>query len=132
PFSTPLLVKKADYLIVYKRLEEAMHVLDQATLYDNQDVNIYILKTEACLAMKKKMEAKEVLASAMEMFEGEELADLLFELADVFDDYEMYNDVFNCLASILEVDPNNEEALYKICFWTDFTNRHYEGIQIYK
>ena len=132
PYSTPLMVKKADYLIVYKHLDEAMAVLDQATIYDNQDVNIYILKTEALLAMKKNMEAKEILESAMNLFEGEELVDLLFELADVFDDYELYNDVFNCLASVLEIDPNNEEALYKICFWTDFTNRHYEGIQIYK
>ena len=132
PHSTPLLVKKADYLIVYKHLEEAMDILDEAILYDNQDVNIYILKTEALLAMKKNMEAKEVLEAAMHLFDGEELADLLFELADVFDDYEMYNDVFNCLVSILEIDPNNEEALYKICFWADFTNRHYEGIQLYK
>ncbi|UAY55974.1 tetratricopeptide repeat protein [Arachidicoccus terrestris] len=132
PYSTPLLVKKADYLIVYKQLDQAMEVLDQAMIYDSRDVNIYILKTEALLAMKKKMEAKEILQAAMELFEGEELADLLFELADVFDDYELYNDVFNCLVSILEIDPNNEEALYKICFWTDFTNRHYEGIQIYK
>jgi tetratricopeptide (TPR) repeat protein len=33
---------------------------------------------------------------------------------------------------ILEQDPNNEEALYKICFWTDFTGRNEESIRIHQ
>ena len=33
---------------------------------------------------------------------------------------------------ILEEDPNNEEALYKICFWTDFTGRNEESIRLHQ
>ncbi|HTN37251.1 MAG TPA: hypothetical protein VL053_09265 [Arachidicoccus sp.] len=132
PCSTPLMVKKADYLIVDKQLQTALDVLDQALIYDNHDVNIYILKTEAFLAMKKNYEAQLILEDALRVFEGEEIIDLLFELADVFDDYEMFDDVFYCLSTILDMDPNNEEALYKICFWTDFTKKHAEGIAIYQ
>ena len=33
---------------------------------------------------------------------------------------------------ILEDDPNNEEALYKICFWTDFTGRNEESIRLHQ
>ena len=33
---------------------------------------------------------------------------------------------------ILEQDPSNEEALYKICFWTDFTGRNEEGIKLHQ
>ena len=58
--------------------------------------------------------------------------ELLFELADVYDDYEEFNKVFDCLKLILEEDPNNEEALYKICFWTDFTGRNEEGIKLHQ
>lgn len=37
------------------------------------------------------------------------------------------------LKTILEQEPNNEEALYKICFWTDFTGRNEEeGIRTIK
>jgi tetratricopeptide (TPR) repeat protein len=33
---------------------------------------------------------------------------------------------------ILEEDPNNEEALYKICFWSDFTGRNEESIRLHQ
>jgi tetratricopeptide (TPR) repeat protein len=33
---------------------------------------------------------------------------------------------------ILVQDPTNEEALYKICFWTDFTGRNEEGIRLHQ
>jgi tetratricopeptide (TPR) repeat protein len=56
----------------------------------------------------------------------------LFELADVYDDYEEFEKVFDCLKLILEADPNNEEALYKFCFWTDFTGRNEESIKLHK
>ena len=32
----------------------------------------------------------------------------------------------------MEQDPNNEEALYKICFWTDFTGRSEESIRLHQ
>jgi tetratricopeptide (TPR) repeat protein len=57
---------------------------------------------------------------------------MLFELADVYDDYEEFDKIFDCLKLILEQDPNNEEALYKICFWTDFTGRNEESIRLHQ
>jgi tetratricopeptide (TPR) repeat protein len=33
---------------------------------------------------------------------------------------------------VLEVEQNNEEALYKICFWTDFTGRNEESIRLHQ
>jgi tetratricopeptide (TPR) repeat protein len=71
------------------------------------------------------------LEEALILFEGEEKIELLFELADVYDDYEEFDKVFDCLKIILEQDPNNEEALYKICFWTDFTGRNEESIRLH-
>jgi len=40
--------------------------------------------------------------------------------------------LFDCLKLILEQDPRNEEALYKICFWTDFTGRNEESIRLHQ
>jgi tetratricopeptide (TPR) repeat protein len=72
--------------------------------------------------------AVDLLENAILYFEGDDRIDLLFELADVYDDYEAFEKIFDCLKLILEYDPNNEEALYKICFWTDFTGRNEESI----
>jgi tetratricopeptide (TPR) repeat protein len=75
--------------------------------------------------------AVELLEQAVACFEGEEKTELLFELADVYDDYEEFDKVFDCLTVILQEDPSNEEALYKICFWTDFTGRNEESIRLH-
>lgn len=132
PYSSLLLLKKADLLIALKRYKEALVILDHAETLDSKDANLYILKTDAYLALDLQKKAAAVLESAIADFEGEEKVDLLFELADVYDDYENFDKVFDCLKTILEQEPNNEEALYKICFWTDFTGRNEEGIRLHQ
>lgn len=132
PFSAPLLVRKADLMLAERRYEEALEVLDGAMLLDSNDINVYILKTDAFLALDETAKAVQLLEEALAKFEGEERVDLLFELADVYDDYEDFDKVFDCLKLILEQEPTNEEALYKICFWTDFTGRNEESIRLHQ
>ena len=132
PYSSQLMIKKADLLLASRKYREALDVLENAELYDSSDINLYILKTDAYLALDLQPRAVELLEAALCMFEGEERLDLLFELADVYDDYEEFDKVFDCLKLILEEDPSNEEALYKICFWTDFTGRNEESIRLHQ
>lgn len=132
PYSSGLLIRKADVLLALRRYTEALDTLEQAELLDNTDSSLYILRTEACLALDRQEEAAGLLESAVDRFEGEERLEMLFELADVYDDYENFEKVFDCLVLILKQDPNNEEALYKICFWTDFTGRNEESIRLHQ
>jgi tetratricopeptide (TPR) repeat protein len=132
PFSALLLFKKADLLIATRRYHEALRTLDQAAVLDSRDINLYILQTDAYLALDQQEKAVELLESALNLFEGAEKIELLFELADVYDDYEEFDKIFDCLRLILEQDPGNEEALYKICFWSDFTRRNEESIELHQ
>ena len=132
PYSGALLIRKADLLISLRNYKEALEVLEQAELFDSTDTSLYILKTDAYLALDLQEKAAAVLEAALDNFEGDEKLDLLFELADVYDDYENFEKVFDCLKVILELDPSNEEALYKICFWTDFTGRNEESIKLHQ
>ncbi|MDE3212446.1 MAG: hypothetical protein KGM98_04370, partial [Bacteroidota bacterium] len=132
PYSATLLIKKADLLIATRCYRESLSVLAKAELLDANDINIYILKTDAYLALDNQDKAAALLEEAVLVFDGEEKIELLFELADVYDDYEEFDKVFNCLKLILEQDPINEEALYKICFWTDYTGRNEESIRLHK
>ncbi|MFN5423338.1 MAG: tetratricopeptide repeat protein [bacterium] len=131
PFSASLLVKKADLLIASRQYKKALTLLDKAQILDRNDIDIYILRTDAYLALDMQAKAVAILEEALLQFEGEERIDLLFELADVYDDYEEFEKIFDCLKLILEYEPNNEEALYKICFWTDFTGRNEESIKLH-
>ena len=132
PYSAHLMIKKADLLLASRKYQDALNILETAELFDSNDVNLYILKTDAYLALDQQAKAVTLLEEALLLFQGEERLDLLFELADVYDDYEEFDKVFDCLKLILEEEPNNEEALYKICFWTDFTGRNEESIQLHQ
>ena len=132
PYSSGLMLRKADLLIALRRYKEALYILEQAEILDSKDTNLYILKTDAYLALDQQEKAAAILEAAIADFEGEEKIDLLFELADVYDDYEDFQKVFDCLKTVLENEPTNEEALYKICFWTDFTGRNEEGIRLHQ
>lgn len=131
PYSAMLKIKLADVLILIRRFREADQILEEAILLDNRDINLYILKTEICLALERPEEAASILEDALERFDGDERIEMLFELADVYDDYEEYERVFDCIREVLLVDPTNEEALYKICFWSDFTGRNEESIRLH-
>lgn len=132
PYSGPLLLKKADLLLATRKYRQALDILEKASLFDATDIDLYILKTDAYLALDMQEQAVELLEDAIGQFEGEERIELLFELADVYDDYEEFDKIFDCLKLILEQEPANEEALYKICFWTDFTGRNEESIRIHQ
>lgn len=132
PFSSTMVIRKADLLIASHKYREALELLDHAAMLDSGDINIYILKTDAYLALDKQEKAVEILEQALAHFSGEDRLALLFELADVYDDYQEFEKVFDCLKLILEEDANNEEALYKICFWTDFTGRNEESIRLHQ
>lgn len=131
PYSSMLLIKKADIMLSNRRYQDALLVLEQASILDSSNINLYILKTDAYLALDQQEKAVQLLEEALSLFEGEEKIEMLFELADVYDDYENFDKVFECLKMILEEEPNNEEALYKICFWTDFTGRNEESIRLH-
>lgn len=132
PFSSALLIKKADLLLATRKYREALNLLDTASLLDSSEINLYILKTDAYLALDQPEMAAALLEEALGLFEGPERIELLFELADVYDDYEEFEKLFDCLKIILEEEPTNEEALYKICFWTDFTGRNEESIKLHQ
>ncbi|GAO44184.1 tetratricopeptide repeat protein [Flavihumibacter petaseus] len=132
PYSSSLLMRKAEILIATRKYQDALAILELAELLDSRDISLYILRTDAYLALDQQDKAVQILENALELFEGEERIELLFELADVYDDYEEFDKLFDCLKMILEQEPSNEEALYKICFWTDFTGRNEESIRLHQ
>jgi len=132
PYSSSLYIRKADILIATQNYYEGLSYLEKAEVLDSNDINLYILKTDAYLALDFQEKAANLLEEAIAVFDGEDRIELLFELADVYDDYENFDRVFNCLQLILEQEPTNEEALYKICFWADYTGKNEESIKIHE
>ena len=68
PYSASLIIKKADLLLSKRRYEEALSLLEQAAIFDNNNIDIYILKTEAFLALDRQEEAVALLNEALAFF----------------------------------------------------------------
>ena len=132
PYSATLLIQKANLLIILNRHNQALATLQQAAVIDASDTSIHVLKVEALLSLGRDAEAESVYKEAINLVEGEERLDLLFEMADLYDEFEEFEKVFDCLVLILDIEPENEEALFKICFWTDLTGRNEESIRLHQ
>jgi predicted Zn-dependent protease len=57
PYSSLLLIKKADILLATRKYKQALEVLEQAELLDSTDINLYILKTDVYLALDQQEKA---------------------------------------------------------------------------
>ena len=75
PFSSNLLLQKASFQIALRLYQDALHTLEKAELYDGRNVDLFILKTEAFLALDMQEKAAEILESALDDFRGEEKTD---------------------------------------------------------
>ena len=65
PYSSSLLLKKCDLLIATKKYQEALFYLEQAEILDSSDINLYILKTDAYLALDQQGKAAAVLEATL-------------------------------------------------------------------
>ncbi len=132
PLSTELMLKKADLLIELNKPDEALALIDRVEVYDSTNANLFIVKTDALFALHQNDEARALLPIIYKKFNTEELAELLLELADVYDDHSQFVDVFYILKKVLSIEPTNEEALYKICFWADYNKLNEESIEVHQ
>lgn len=132
PGHSGLLLDKSNVLLLLHRYEEALAVLDQITEEREFNSNLILLRTEGLLALERMEEAHDILNIAMTLPYEDDVIEMFFELADVYDSFELFDNVFTCMAQILALEPTNEEALYKIGFWTDYNGKYEESIEIHQ
>ena len=131
PFSTSVLLLKAEILVQAQKYGQAMHVLDDLEEYDNSNLDATLLRSDILLGQFKYDQAAVLLEQRSENFTGKDKIEVLLELTDVYDECEEFEAVFDTLNRVLKIDPRNEEALQKICFWADFTKKLDESVTIH-
>lgn len=131
PFSTSVLLLKAEILVQAQKYGQAMHTLDELEEYDNVNLDATLLRSDILLGQFKYDQAAVMLEDRAKNFTGKDRIEILLELADVYDECEEYEAVFDTLNKVLKIEPRNEEALQKICFWADFTKRYEDSITIH-
>lgn len=131
PFSTSVLLLRAEILVQAQKYGQATHALDELEENDKINLDATLLRADILVSQFKYDQAALLLEQRSDSFEGKEKIEVLLELTDVYDECEEFDAVFDTLNRVLEIDLRNEEALQKICFWADFTKRLDESVTIH-
>jgi len=131
PFSASIMLLKAEILTQAQKYGQAMKVLEEMEQYDNNNLDAVLLRSDILLAQFKYDQAALWLEQRSAEFQGKEKSELLLELSDVYDESEEFDAVFDTLKRVIKIDRRNEEALQKICFWAEFTERLEESVSLH-
>ncbi|MBA3649527.1 MAG: tetratricopeptide repeat protein [Chitinophagales bacterium] len=132
PFSTSLLIKKAGLLIYYRKFKESFALLEQAEALEPSDIAIFILRSDLYVEKGMHKEALEVLDHAIKIADKGDHEELYLEVADVYEDCDRYDMVFECLKKVLGMNSSNEEALSRMWYVVELSKKFDESIELHK
>ncbi len=131
PFSANVLLLKAEILAQSQKYGQALKALDEMEQYDTVNLEAVLLRSDILLSQFKYDQAAVLLEQKSDEFEGKQKIELLLELSDVYDECEQFSEVFDTLKRVIAIDKRNEEALQKICFWAEMTQRLDESVALH-
>ena len=131
PFSAILLLKRAELLFDLKHCKKALESLEKAQLFDPSEIEIHLLKAEILTFQSLYDEAIEVLENLIPNANSEDLAEIHLRLADVYEDNEQYSEVMGCLKRSLLAEPENEEALNRMNYCVEITEKFQESVDFH-
>jgi len=131
PFSTAIMLLKAEILTQAQKYGQAHKTLDELDQYDSNNLDAVLLRSDLFLAQYKYDQAAMWLEQQSNNFEGKDKTEILLELSDVYDETEEFDAVYDTLIRVIKIEKRNEEALQKICFWAEFTGRLDESVALH-
>lgn len=132
PFSSEFYILKAELLFQAQKFRQAIAVLDDLESREQMHFDAVILRSDILVAQLKYDQAAAHLEAMSSVFTGREQIDIMLELAEVYDECEQLDAVFDTLKAILEIEPTCEEALHKICYWADFAEKQEDSIVLHQ
>ncbi|MDR3678802.1 MAG: tetratricopeptide repeat protein [Flavipsychrobacter sp.] len=131
PFSASVLLFRAEILTQAQKYGQALMALEEMEQYDQKNLDAVLLKSDIFLGQFKYDQAAQWLEQNVELFEKKDRVEILLELSDVYDEAEEFEAVYDTLQRVIALDKRNEEALQKICFWAEFTDKLSESVELH-
>lgn len=129
PFSAEFLIKKAEVFAEQNHLDEALDFIGYAETFDPSDVRIPLTRADILLFKGMHDAALAEIERGFELAQtNEDRCELYLEKADVHEDKEQYSEVISALQNALKNEPQNEEALNRLWYAYEITERFDESI----
>ncbi|MBP6456460.1 MAG: tetratricopeptide repeat protein [Chitinophagaceae bacterium] len=131
PFCATLYLRKAEWLSMIKKHGQALLVLDELEKIEAHNIEALLLRSDIFVEQEHLYDAVNLLENNLQFFKNTDKIDLLFELSEIYDELEEFDEVYKTLKRILKISPSNEDALMRICFWADITDNLEDSIVLH-
>ncbi len=132
PYSSALLLKKAQVHFELKQLIISLELLEKAEIYDATELGIFLLRAEIYTFQSKYQDAIDILEHLLQTAERDDLPEVYLQMCDVYEDWEKYEEVYKSLLACLALEPGNEEALNRLNYCIEITDKYEETISLHK
>jgi tetratricopeptide (TPR) repeat protein len=132
-FSSVFYLRKATLFLEQQELEKAEDLIEKATLFNPNDIEIVFSNAQLLVAKGLHDEAIALIKNKLkDHIPAEEKSDLMLEIAAIYEDKEQFDKMFDALKSALIFDYNNEEAYHRIWLCTEMTEKYEESIKLHE
>lgn len=133
PFSSVFLIKKAALFLLLKKFDQAEELLQQAEALDPSDVSIAILRSDLLLQGGKPQQAVAVLEAAIgSASSADDQEELLLELADLYEESDDFDRLYETLERVLRLNPRSQEALSRMWYAVELSGKYAESIRLHQ
>lgn len=131
PYSSDLIVRYADVLIVNREVEKAIEILNNQMGFDSSNSDIFFLTGRAYLKMEEHVVAKENIYKAISL-NSEEAVEMLTTAAQDYIDMAEFDLSMEYLKEAEKLDEHNPEIYNDIAFCLERTERFRESLIYYE
>lgn len=124
--------QKAEAYRELGHFEKSLETLEQAEVIAPNEESIQLNKADTYVAMEEFDTAIEVLQTLANKQSESEKIDTYFEIADVYEDWEKYEQAIVYLKKIIAIEPENKMALEQMWFAVNLTENYEDSLTFHK
>lgn len=131
PYQYDLYLYRSKYLALNTQIDEALEVLDVAQIHAPGQPEIRIFRSELLLSIGRFSEALQCLNELENQMFGEDYTYLLLSKTKIQEAMKDFDLMFDTLKLVLELDPDNHQALEEIWTSVEQSRRYKESIDLH-
>jgi tetratricopeptide (TPR) repeat protein len=129
PYSTSLMVEKAQILSNLERYEESHEILEKAHALQPNDPEVFSMKGDIYLVQGMYEKAIQNYQQALPL--SEDKADIYYQIGLAYQNSFKYDVAIEQYKMAIELDINHENALYELAYCLDITDQLEHSISYY-
>jgi len=131
-FSSEMMVLKATALLSKGYYDKAEELIDKAELYQPNDLDTILLRVQYLSLQEQYEEAKNYLEERLLYADLEDKGELFLAMGGILQDWGRYDEAIGFYRKALEIDADQEEAIYDLSYCLEITEKQEEGIVFFQ